>query len=76
MTGKNEVPAVPLCSPGEKAIIAALYPADNENTYYVLSSRLDGTHVFTSDEEEYKQLLEEYEAAVKERDASRATDGE
>ncbi|MBQ3291729.1 MAG: endolytic transglycosylase MltG [Mogibacterium sp.] len=76
LAGKNEVPAIPLCSPGEKAIIAALYPADNENTYYVLSSRLDGTHVFTSDEEEYKQLLEEYETAVKERDASRATDGD
>ena len=27
-------------------------------------------------EEEYKQLLEEYETAVKERDASRATDGD
>jgi cell division protein YceG involved in septum cleavage len=65
MTDKNEIPEVPLCSPGEEAILAALYPAETEDTYYVLSSSLDGTHKFTSDEAEYQAWLEEYEAAVK-----------
>ena len=60
-----DLPEVPLCSPGEASITAALYPEDSEDIYYVLSSKLDGTHVFTSDEAEYQAWLAEYEAAVK-----------
>lgn len=68
---KKEVPKIPLCSPGEDAIMAALYPAESEDTYYVLSSKLDGSHVFTSDKDEYKQLVKEYETASEKRDAQR-----
>jgi UPF0755 protein len=66
---EKDVPKVPLCSPGEAAITAALYPEDGEYTYYVLSSKLDGSHVFAVDEEEYKTLLEEYNQAVEEKNA-------
>ncbi len=62
-----ELPEVPLCSPGEASITAALYPEDSEDIYFVLSSKLDGTHVFTSDEAEYNALLEEYNQAAQER---------
>lgn len=62
-----ELPKVPLCSPGEASITAALYPEDSEDIYYVLSSKLDGSHVFTSDEAEYNALLEEYNQAAQER---------
>jgi UPF0755 protein len=62
-----ELPKVPLCSPGEASITAALYPEDSEDIYYVLSSKLDGTHVFTSDEAEYNALVEEYNQAAQER---------
>ena len=68
MISSGDFPEIPLCSPGEESIIAALYPDDNENTYYVLNSKLDGTHVFTSDEAEYEKLKSEYEAAVAERE--------
>lgn len=64
-----KLPEVPLCSPSEESIIAALYPDDTEDIYYVMDSRLDGTHVFTSDEEEFKTLTEEYEKALEERKA-------
>ena len=59
----EDVPEIPLCSPGQDSIIAALYPSEDENIYYVLSDKLDGTHVFTSDEAEYKSLLDAYNAA-------------
>ena len=62
-----DLPEVPLCSPGEASITAALYPEDSEDIYYVLSSKLDGTHVFTSDEAEYNTLLEEYNQAAQAR---------
>ena len=80
-----ELPEVPLCSPGEASITAALYPDDSEEIYFVLSSKLDGTHVFTSDEAEYNTLLEEYEKAAAERrekremksqESSEETDGQ
>ncbi len=61
----DELPEKPLCSPGKESIMAALYPEDNEYTYYVLDSSLDGSHRFTSDEAEYNTWLEEYETAVK-----------
>ena len=65
LTSIDELPEKPLCSPSKESIMAALYPEDNEYTYYVLNSTLDGTHRFTADEEEYKKWLEEYENAVK-----------
>jgi UPF0755 protein len=69
---EGEIPNVPLCSPSKESIIAALYPDEEEYTHYVLSSKLDGTHVFTSDDEEYNALLAEYNAAVEARDAKEA----
>ena len=62
---KSEIYEVPLCSPSKESIIAALYPEDTEDTYYVLSDMLDGTHRFTSDEAEYNTWLEQYNEAIK-----------
>ena len=79
LLGEDEMPSVPLCSPGKESIIAALYPEEHEYTHYVLSSKLDGTHVFTSDDAEYEALLAEYNAAVeeksKEKEAGKAEAG-
>ena len=63
MLPAEEIKKAPLCNPGEESIKAALYPEDNDNTYYVYSSELDGSHMFTADEEEYNRLLEEYKSA-------------
>ena len=68
---EDELPDVPLCSPGQESIIAALYPNENEYTYYVLDSSLDGSHRFTDDEDEYKEWQQEYEDAASERDETR-----
>ena len=65
LTSLEELPRIPLCSPGKESIMAALYPEEHEYTYYVLDSSLDGTHKFTDDEDEYKAWLKEYENAVK-----------
>ena len=58
-------PENPLCSPSVESIKAALYPEDNEDIYYVLSDKLNGSHVFTSDKKEYKELKKAYEEATK-----------
>lgn len=50
------LPKGPICSPGIKSIIAALYPADVPYMYFV--SNNDGTHHFSV-------TAEEHEAAVK-----------
>jgi UPF0755 protein len=71
MMKDGEFPEVPICSPGKESIIAALYPNDNEYTYYVMSDKLDGSHKFTADEDEYKELVKSYRKAVKERKAAR-----
>lgn len=76
MTDKKEVYEVPLCMPSEESIIAALYPEENEDIYYVLNSNLDGTHRFTSDEAEYQAWVEEYNNAVKENASSDAPEAE
>lgn len=60
MDFKGGYPENPLCSPSEESIKAALYPEETEDTYYVLSSKLDGSHIFTSDKDEYKKLIKEY----------------
>ena len=74
LLGEDEMPKVPLCSPGKESIIAALYPEETDYTHYVLSSRLDGTHKFTADDAEYEQLKAEYEAAVQARADEEAAD--
>lgn len=64
MIPEADIKKPPLCSPSEESIVAALYPEDNDNIYYVYSSKLDGSHVFTSEKEEYEKLLKEYKDAV------------
>ena len=70
MIASEDFPDVPLCSPGEASIKAALYPSEDENTYYVLSDKLDGTHVFTNSESAYNAMVEAYNEAKAARDAS------
>jgi len=67
LTPVDELPEKPLCFPGKKSIMAALYPDESEYAYYVLSSSLDGRHRFTADEAEYKSWLEEYNQAAEEQ---------
>jgi UPF0755 protein len=74
LDSRDDLPKVPLCSPSEESIIAALYPEEDEYTHYVLSSKLDGTHVFTSDDAEYERLLAEYNAAVEAKESAKAAD--
>lgn len=62
-----DYPDIPLCSPSMQSIEAALYPAESDNCYYVLSSKLDGSHVFTADAAEYEAKKAEYEQALAEK---------
>jgi len=59
LTPVKNLPKTPECFPSRESIIAALYPEDNEYTYYVPDPSRDGTHRFTSDEEEYHEWLDE-----------------
>ncbi len=74
LTPISELPDKPLCSPGRESIIAALYPEENEYTYYAIDPALDGTHRFTADEEEYNEWLEE-EAGLPEKGSAEEEDG-
>ncbi len=53
------LPAGPICSPGDSALQAALYPADTDYLYFVLSTKGDGSNAFSSD---YEQFLTDKEA--------------
>ncbi|WP_324824090.1 endolytic transglycosylase MltG [Sinanaerobacter sp. ZZT-01] len=54
------LPPGPVCSPGKKAIEAALYPADTNYVYFVAKG--DGYHAFTDD---YDQFLKDKNAYIK-----------
>jgi len=48
------LPPTPICSPRMASIEAALYPDENDYLYFVVSEKLDGSHNFSSD---YNQFL-------------------
>lgn len=56
------LPPGPICSPGRESIKAALYPEDTDYLYYVVSEKLDGTHNFSKD---YNQFLKDKDAYSK-----------
>jgi UPF0755 protein len=49
------LPPGPICSPGETAILAALYPADTDFLYYV--ARGDGSHIFSKTAKEHNKAI-------------------
>tara|TARA_B100000686_G_C16768626_1_gene963507 strand:- start:757 stop:1758 length:1002 start_codon:yes stop_codon:yes gene_type:complete len=53
------LPPGPISSPGLKSIVAALYPANTSNLYFV--SRRDGSHHFSSTLNEHNQAVEKYQ---------------
>ncbi|MGI6177772.1 MAG: endolytic transglycosylase MltG [Eubacterium sp.] len=53
------LPAGPICSPSDTALNAALYPAETDYLYFVLSAKGDGSNAFSSD---YEQFLEDTQA--------------
>ncbi len=59
------LPVGPICSPSVTSIEAALYPAETDYFYYVLSAELNGTHKFASNAAEFQQYKKEYKAAIK-----------
>jgi UPF0755 protein len=55
------LPPTPIASPGESALTAALTPDDGDWLYYVLADT-DGSHLFTSDYNEFLRQKEESQA--------------
>jgi len=53
------LPPGPISSPGLKSIIAALYPANTSNLYFV--SRQDGSHQFSSNLNEHNRAVRKYQ---------------
>lgn len=53
------LPPGPICSPGKEAMQAALYPADTDFLYFVVSG-LDGRHKFSRTAAEHDIAVEEY----------------
>ncbi len=54
------LPPAPIASPGEKSIIAALYPEDTDYMFFVASGENNGSHIFS-------KTLKEHEKAIKSR---------
>lgn len=69
------LPPGPIGAPGEDALVAALYPADEPYMYFV--ARADGTHVFSRTLAEHNRAVAEYrrERARAEREARGAGAG-
>ena len=57
------LPPGPICSPRIASIEAALYPAENDYIYFVLSDALDGTHNFSADYNEFLRNKDAWVAA-------------
>ncbi len=53
------LPPGPIASPGLKSIIAALYPANTSNLYFV--SRQDGSHQFSATLNEHNRAVQKYQ---------------
>jgi UPF0755 protein len=60
----NGLPPGPICSPRIECIEAALYPADTDYIYYVLSPELDGRHNFTKSYDEFLRFKDAYMKAI------------
>ena len=61
----NGLPPGPICSPGKASIEAALYPADTDYLYFVVSEKLDGSHNFSSNSKDFEKDKAAYKQAVK-----------
>lgn len=58
------LPPGPVCSPGEFAIRAALYP--ESHNYYYFSAKGDGSNVFASTPEQHQRNIERYQSLEEE----------
>lgn len=56
---RHGLPPTPIALPGEKAIYAALHPADGDALYFV--ARGDGSHVFSSTLKEHNNAVIKYQ---------------
>jgi UPF0755 protein len=55
------LPPAPIANPGLKSIEAALYPADTDYLYFVLSAERDGSHVFSTNLADHNRAKAEYQ---------------
>ncbi|MDR3072788.1 MAG: endolytic transglycosylase MltG [Clostridiales Family XIII bacterium] len=58
------MPPGPICNPRIESIEAALYPAKNDYIFFVLSEKLDGSHNFSDNEDQFAIDSEKYADAV------------
>ena len=58
------LPPGPICSPRIASIQATLFPDTNDYLFFVLSSELDGSHMFSTDYNEFLRNKDAYYAAV------------
>jgi len=58
------LPPGPICCPGIDSIKAALYPADTDYLFFVVSAKLDGSMAFSSDYDQFLADKDAYYAAV------------
>lgn len=54
------LPEGPICSPRKSSVIAALNPADTTYIFYVLGTKGDGSHVFSTTYAEHQKNVEAY----------------
>ena len=54
----------PICSPSLSSINAVINAAQTDYYFYVASAALDGTHVFCTNEDEFNEARNEYNAAA------------
>ena len=61
------LPPGPICNPRMASVEAALFPAEHDYIFFVLSDALDGSHRFSSDYNEFLVNKDAYYAAVENR---------
>jgi UPF0755 protein len=61
------LPPGPVCSPRIQSVEAALYPDENDFIYFVVSEKLDGTHNFSADYNQFLKDKSAYQKAIADR---------
>jgi UPF0755 protein len=59
------LPPGPIASPGEKSILAALYPEDSDYLFFVKSDKNDGSHVFSKTLKEHNIAKQKWKKSLK-----------
>lgn len=65
---RTGLPPTPIAVPGESSLLAAAYPDDSANLYFVATGDADGSHTFSATLREHNAAVKKYLETMRERE--------